>query len=526
MTRLESETTTLKRPEKRGRDWLKRGVALATVALATASSARAMDIEEPHHPEPMQQVHVLRDSNGDPVKIGPEQTITLPSRGGGHGERYYQNHPVSKEVTRGETGYCQVVDVPLPKRFDYSEVVQGSKTEFALSFEDAQQLHSEIKSAETVDEAQQILSSALADMDIKAHFDAPVYVDGKATKSVADGPRSVFNYVDDLNRFVDTLAVVPKQMLGAAKSVNFVNADLLYRSEDVSPAGLYYANSREVVLATRSMDAGVVVHELAHGLHSKACQNYSDTELEREFDIALGYLSASPQTSELESRFNGGKRERGDQEAYDEYIRQGRQMGLPTQYSRENYIELMADLTSDIVLGEGYLAPSVMEASMEHDNARRLREMVVERMQKAMPGFDVEAYLAYMNTYDKIPPSAVDPSEVISRKISPLDGTYALFNGLELDGESKLSPAIAIKGHDDVPTQYIFAHHQVDNEGRSVEIDFNYTPGEVGDTVLQAGLDYLRDDPANKGMEIEVSYGMATSSQDRVVRLVATEPDE
>lgn len=71
-------------------------------------------------------------------------------------------------------------------------------------------------------------------------------------------------------------------MISTVTEINFVDAKFL-GTDNI--AGLYQAGV--VSLATQYADRTTIVHEFAHALHDKACEGFSDAQLEVEYTKAL-----------------------------------------------------------------------------------------------------------------------------------------------------------------------------------------------------------------------------------------------
>jgi len=426
--------------------------------------------------------------------------VTLPYS---NVEDFYPNHPVRAETTRKDGDYCKVVDVPLPRHFEDSEIMKGAQTEFAISTEefiDAQRQMEEVKS---IADAQEIMTLLLGKLGIKTVYDAKVY--GKYWATDTDRPGALDEYKLGMLAHIESLTLMPREMLSYAKTVNFVNAKTIDEGAD----GVYFFSKKkkpDIVLTVPGANKATFIHEEAHALHEEGCDKFEDAELEKQFQAANEYLNTNENTKELETRLETQEGEGNitDQEKA-AYEQQGKNSGFPNTYSRTNLAELLAVETTVMVLDGGYI-PKASDSMDDRESAALFREMIVERLQKAMPHTDVPAWLAYMNTYRDSLPSKVNPELITRYRISPLDGNIEVYEKIKNKSIATFAPAIEIRsGEIDVPPKYVYASTLV--ESGLVSIAINTPNGQSNTTQLMiaAAQEYLKDLPGSKDKEIDIS---------------------
>lgn len=361
-------------------------------------------------------------------------------------------YPVSQEETRGLETYCEVADISLPGQLEYDKILKGSQTEFALPLERYKELSEQIDASTDITHIQQIMSPVLGEFGIAARYD------GSFSKSFQlpvlvnrDEIGELNNYKKGMKVMLESFTVLPRDMLSFTKSVNFLNTPYLLRPAEsgMKYGGFQSEPSKEITFAIQSIGVREVVHEVMHSLHAAACGTDSDSELELQYKRALEYY---------EKLHPIGKAA-------------GQKVGFPSDYSRESDRELFAELATELITKGGFVSGT----PEEHESAQHLREMIVERLKQALQNTrqhtNIEDFLEYMDAYSQAPPSVISPSEVMDRRISPLDATFASYKDTD---EGTLVPAIIIRGSSNMPTQYVYAYFDNSSQEHvSVSISLN-----------------------------------------------------
>lgn len=526
-----TDSDSIQQTERRAARLLKKSGALATTALVGASLMHNNPQEFDVHAVPMPG-YILRDTNGDIAPaISPGHTVTLASSGLGAAEAFYPNHPVAQETTRKEARYCTVVDVPLAREYSASEIKKGAATEFALSTERYKELQKEIFAAKDIAEVQQIIALVIEGYGITAKFDGPISPNYVPIPKKVENIELLQTYTIGMNSVLQALAMMPREMLTNTRSINFLNAEI-FGGDRHDPSkkqiakGTWNSDSHEMTLAVLGIGPGTIVHEAAHAMHEKACKGFSDAELKREYNAMTAYLFTNPETSEIESRFR--KKEGAAQKdpvGYSDYIKQGISVGYVTDYTRENFLELMGDLSEEIICYNGYI-PDATTNALQLDMARRVREMAVERLQKAMPNVDVPAYLEYVNAYRQTLPSELDPKDVIKYRVSPMDGTFAAYNYMFKRNQAnwKMTPIIAVHGKDGDADQYIYAYQ--DKNSTQVIINTSGVGGDTEGLLVSAAAEYLKSLPGNQGRRLEIDHTNTATNRGEAIKLAINTREE
>lgn len=394
-------------------------------------------------------------------------------------------HPTVMEVTKSDPEYCRIVDVSMPQQFDYREILAGAQTEFAVSAERYHELNEALEHATTVAEMQNILKPVIEGLGSTVEFD-----DSHASESAREqrtmGTTLEKRYRHSSQAILQGLTMVPREMLTYVRGFKLSAADWVIVDTPDGPekhAGLYYPTDRRIELPMIGLLNETVIHEIAHSIHRKSCEGRNDSELKHEYERAFELYKQirSPKHSKLVD---------------------GERVGFPTEYSLKNHRELFAELTVDLIAKGGYITDK--NATKEQlESARELREMVVARLQKAMPDVDIDAYLQYMNAFKELPPYVASPREVVENQLSVYDETYSLSRG----DQASLSPAIILRSPG-APEQVVYAYTIRGKGYETVDVHLRFVAGTSQDTkaiLTQAVKEYLENLPIEGHKDLMIS---------------------
>jgi hypothetical protein len=488
-----------KKPERTLKERVKK--PLAVLALAGVTTLGVIGISKVGGGSSPEQSHVAVSAE-KPAASPSVVEVPLLSQSNTINEA---DQPKEDESYLESADYCQVIDVPFPTEYDYEEAALGSQTEFALSTEQYQKITEALDKADSREDAQKIVEKVFDGLGIKAKFDSTLRddmrrPDEEITQSSGD---KLDAYKSGLTSHMRGLAVMPKEMLEPAKSINFINESGLQIVEDgkinknIVAFGYISWDNTEIGLTVRDAMDETIVHEFAHVIHQKVCENYSDSELEAAYNEALEILYSDPHSAKLEHKFSG--KLDGSGKDWDHFVEQGQEVGFPNPYSREHYTELFAVLTADIILKGGLID------GMESESARRIKDKVFDRLTEAMPGTNVKAWLEYSSLYGNLPSYSMDPKDVIDKKISPYDFTYSEFKEQE-DVEKK--QAVELRMPNSI-SHYLYAAHTTTG-GKDVVISYYTTSdmtGETRDKILKAAKDYVQPFAEEAGFSVGVIDG-------------------
>jgi hypothetical protein len=447
--------------------------------------------------------YVSHDNEAKALRFSPDYTLIIPAAGAA--ARYDARSQFTDEAQlRAEGKWCDTPDIPLFQKVTTEQIDAASEIKMGLDVDQYEAIAAQLDSAKTIPEAEAIAKDVYEGLGIELTFNDNINrYNLDPVKPITESPKYELNrFVSELDEQIASLTVMPKEMIEAAKRADLIFADSMYSYNDDGSkhyvAGVYNANKSQVTVRLGA-GSNASIHEWAHALHHKACNEFTggvDGGFEAAYNQAVKLMKEDPKVQQLEKAWpeNGvGGKEWYSKAYFDE-------TGFPTKYSKERYGELFADTTATLLTQGTLTGPE----SGKTPQAEALQQLVVDRLQKALPHTDVASLVAARSVY----PDQGYGSEVfqamLDHHVSRLDRIFAGQFGKLEDGGA-LIPAINIKSADGALDEILYSYQRdviqtpEGRDGGEYTMSFLKSQDKIFDkTLVEMSLKYLQQTAAEK----------------------------
>ena len=317
----------------------------------------------------------------------PDQ-VNSPER-----QELYFDMPYSERTDLFDMGaVCAGEDIMIPAVISHEAAELEKLFKPALNHSEYVNFVENIKNAETVHDIQSMVIELFADLGFATihgedgfergvRFSADLgEFAGMSEKSEpgytspVEDPKLFASYIEEVTA---GLRYIPAEMLQSFHTLSFVDSQYILLNR-LNAVGAYGGN--EIFMAGGYQSGRFTfVHEVMHAVHDDACQGFlgKDVDMEAAYYEALELIPEATEDREDDYR------------------------PFSTAYSTTEYVEMFAELSAGLIMNGLRTEDDLKDLSEGQRKAYlRLQELIVERMQVALPGTDVLAMLQLSRIYD------------------------------------------------------------------------------------------------------------------------------
>jgi hypothetical protein len=424
----------------------------------------------------------------------------------------------NEEELKKKGQWCDTPDVPLYEYANPEQMEAASKIEMGLSTSAYEALSDEILGATDRAQVENMVEGVYERLGVKATFDETRddFVATDKPKLLDNGDtEEVRAFAAWMTENLKALTYMPKEMAQLPASIDFVEADALATRSEVDGKeelrgldGQYRSKTKQIIIRVGS-EAWVTVHEFGHAAQDEACPGVfgskatSDGEMEQVHTKARTLAEANKDANDIKDEWpknmDGG---------YKRYFNDYRKLtGFPTDYSLSAQAEFFADETAALLM-KGQV--NVYNSERTPEQVSILQRMVVERLEKAMPGVDFRSLVAARAQADlQSRDSDIPLQALIANHVSSIDRTFVSSYDKLVYGD-KLEPALKIMTLDGHNETYIYCKKSdlrktaEGDLGGQYSIALNKTGNKKFDQrTLDTSLKYLKDLGYDKQIDLD-----------------------
>ncbi|GEM_PF-5366568 len=442
-----------------------------------------------------------------PIVLDADQTVAIYSNVSGQKDNHLLVSGWPALVTSNESS-CVPDNISVPNVYSFKDVVEGSKTDFALTPERLEQISSDLKEAgaHDVKAVRSVVTEVFSELGVRVSFDDPALVKDDDHSQPGTKIVSVFSkseleaYARSMEAYIRGASAMSREFVQIAGQIDFVSSQFMVAKgrPDFEASGYAYSRGNVIRLATL-VDLGrelgpqltyqkdVIRHEYSHLAGFISCPN-GDLELEATFAASNKELQRAAANAlvrnrvELEGPPNPGALS----------MTALQKMGFERAYSTTNRDEMLADKATAFI--DGRFGSPYSSYAQTSELAEAVEDATIERLQIAQPNTNVVEWLAYLNYAQYGRGAELDTAtleKLMPLQLSLLDRTIGQF-GFSMESEEwAFEPAIQVDDKAEDSSSFIYGARTTNLDRPQVAIvSFQAQAGQEG-ALTNAAKRYL-----------------------------------
>ncbi len=432
---------------------------------------------------------------------------------------------------------CAPAKTSIPNVYSFKDVVEGSKTNFALTPERLEQVSSALKEAgeHDVKAVRSVVTEVFSELGVRVSFDDPALVKDDdhsqpGTKIVTVFSKSeLITYAESMAAYIRGVSAMSREFVQTAGQIDFVSSRFMAAKgrPDFEASGYAYSQGNIIRLAALvdpSVDLGlqiaykkdVIRHEYSHLAEFNSCPT-GDRELEATFAASNRGL----QLAAANALVRNGTQMQGPPNPSALSLTVLQKMGFERDYSMSGRGEMLADKAAALI--DGRFGSPYYNYAQTSKLAEAVEDTTIERLQMAQPNTNVVGWLAYLNyTQDGrgAEPDTATLEKLMPLKLSLLDRTIGQF-GFSIESEEwAFEPAIQVDDEAENSTSFIYGVRTTNLDRPQVAfVSFRAQAGQEG-ALTNAAKRYLMKLRAHEPRFVGASLRVTPAGDEITVSLV------